>query len=623
MKVINYVHIQNMYAHKDTKLEFTDGKNYIIGPIGSGKTEVLQAIGFAFFGTCALRDKATSYKNIYVELSFNYKGEVFLIKRKINDASLLVLDKASNKFEEIVNSTSIVNQKIIALLGYNYDIFLLSNFCQQKKLSYFSELTPAKRLQYIDKISGIEEARDLLKYLVSKRKTLKDNISLLKDVTIEPKISKDIDLEFDYELHINALNSKLKNVSTLYSEYEYLQSKLVKMTPPVLSLDKKLETFIGISSKQFDIFKQYIMDLKVVENNLQILKNKLRDIPKLNPLYKDYTLQKVNEDILLYQKQLITSVSKDITIVCSVCNTPHTLEKLIDTPVVSTIPLNIKELYKVQEYFLSGYEAIRKELEREQCTLEKEYETLLNNSDYSFINTYSQNQLLLEVDKANKEYSKFQEALSLFNNHIAEQEVYKSEVEKVKIRIDETIKNQGKDTELKDMYIRHNAERSMFLEQMSLYLQAKDKLSKFTIELNLVNSLIKEITSITQHIKNQTIPLINHHSSYFLNLITKGSMNTISITEDYDLIVDGYKISVRSGGQQDLSSLAFRLSLSQSIISGMLPLFIADEIDSSGTDDTSNDIIEALDTISNNGFQIIMVTHKDTSNLQNVNIIKL
>ena len=49
MKVINYVHIQNMYAHKDTKLEFTDGKNYIIGPIGSGKTEVLQAIGFAFF----------------------------------------------------------------------------------------------------------------------------------------------------------------------------------------------------------------------------------------------------------------------------------------------------------------------------------------------------------------------------------------------------------------------------------------------------------------------------------------------------------------------------------------------------------------------------------------------
>ena len=64
MKVINYVHIKGMYAHKDTYLEFTEGKNYIIGPIGTGKTEVLQAIGFAFFGTCALRDKAASYKNI-------------------------------------------------------------------------------------------------------------------------------------------------------------------------------------------------------------------------------------------------------------------------------------------------------------------------------------------------------------------------------------------------------------------------------------------------------------------------------------------------------------------------------------------------------------------------------
>ena len=102
---------------------------------------------------------------------------------------------------------------------------------------------------------------------------------------------------------------------------------------------------------------------------------------------------------------------------------------------------------------------------------------------------------------------------------------------------------------------------------------------------------------------------------------------TISIpitdSQDYDLIVDGYTINVRSGGETDLASLAYRLSLSQSIITGMLNLFIADEIDSSGGENDSNDIIEALDIISDKGFQIIMVTHKDTTNLENVNIIQL
>ena len=115
-----------------------------------------------------------------------------------------MLDKETSQYLEIVNSTSIVNQKIISLLGYNYDIFLLSNFCEQKKLSYFSELKPAKRIQYIDKISGIEEAKELTKHLMVERKRLKDSIALLKDVTKEPILNPNIKLDFDYEKEIDS-----------------------------------------------------------------------------------------------------------------------------------------------------------------------------------------------------------------------------------------------------------------------------------------------------------------------------------------------------------------------------------------------------------------------------------
>ena len=80
MKVINYIHIKNMFVHRDIKIEFTEGKNVIVGGIGKGKTLINESIAFCFFGSVALRGKAPQYKKTEVELSFNYNNEVFLIK---------------------------------------------------------------------------------------------------------------------------------------------------------------------------------------------------------------------------------------------------------------------------------------------------------------------------------------------------------------------------------------------------------------------------------------------------------------------------------------------------------------------------------------------------------------
>lgn len=34
-KVIEYIIVQNSFAHKNTKIEFKEGRNYIIGSYGS------------------------------------------------------------------------------------------------------------------------------------------------------------------------------------------------------------------------------------------------------------------------------------------------------------------------------------------------------------------------------------------------------------------------------------------------------------------------------------------------------------------------------------------------------------------------------------------------------------
>lgn len=624
MKVINSIVIKNMYAHKDTTIVFSEGKNYIVGPIGSGKTEILQAIGFAFFGTTALRDVAAVYKNIHVELDFNYKGESFIIKRKINDASFLMLDKETNEYLEIVNSTSGVNQKIISLFGYNYEIFLLSNFCEQKKLSHFSELSPAKRLQYIDKISGIEEANDLSKYLEGKRKILKSNLKVLKDVNIEPQISNEIDLDFDYLNHIDVLNFRLNNINILYNEYNYLARKISNKPVEPIQIINELEKILLESNEEtIQSFINYFTNYKEIKNYLYILNDKILNIPKLPKKYKNITLEEVEEKIKQHHIKSIYEHSNSISVVCTSCKEEHNLKDLLNTPDCSLQTINIADLHNIHNYLLNGYEAIEEQLRVDEKNTEEELERISKDTPIVVSSLNTLERFNIELTKALNKNQEYQRA---YSQYIQDEETFNLDTQdllKLKEEIDSALSTQGKDIELKDLYIKYNTEKQIYLERLGLYLEAKEKINQFNIELDVIQESLKNIKSISLEIKNQTIPLINYHSSYFLNLITNGKMSSIDITENYDLIVDGFKIGVRSGGEQDLASLAFRLSLSQSIISGMLPLFLADEIDSAGSETDSSDIVNALDTISNAGFQIIMVTHKNTTNVENVNIIQL
>jgi len=176
-------------------------------------------IGFAFFGTVSLRGKANTYPKLFVELQFNHYGNKFLIKRRTGDASISIFDKDEDKFVEVATSTTGVNNKIISLLGYDYNIYLLSNYCQQGKLQYFSDLTPAKRLQFIDKVSGIEDAKELVDWLNTKRKTLKNTLDTLKDMIHQPELSAGIDLEVDYDTLIAELVIDTSSINKLNKQY--------------------------------------------------------------------------------------------------------------------------------------------------------------------------------------------------------------------------------------------------------------------------------------------------------------------------------------------------------------------------------------------------------------------
>lgn len=627
MKVINYIHIKNMFVHRDIKIEFTEGKNVIVGGIGKGKTLINESIAFCFFGSVALRGKAPQYKKTEVELSFNYNNEVFLIKRKINDASLSMFDKDLNNFIEICNSTSIVNQKIIALLGYNYDIYLLSNYCKQNKLAYFSELTPAKRLQYIDKISGIEEGKEYAIYLTRIKKSLRDNLALLKDMIVEPVINSNIDLEFDYESHINVLNNRLNSINDLYSSYNTALNKSVfDLKEPKINIIDWQQPLLTLDNNYKDIVKDWFLELIQKENTITSIEESLRKIPELKNEYKSLTLEEVDFMITMHNRNIVRSVSDELHFNCNHCNNELDFKLIMDQISINnehSIRISIKDLYNIKDYIVNDCKSSKRSLQKQLESLEKDYEEfteeppvpeLIRYKNYdNFMRCYA-NVITLE-----EEYNK---ELELYNQIKLETNLHLQESEKIKNEIEIFLTSQSEIIKLKDSYISYNIERNLYLEKLDIYNKSKEKYETLRSQYLIVNNLLKDLEAISNKIKNETIPLINYFASKYLNLISNGTMATIDITEDYDLIVDGTEIALKSGGQINLSSLAFRLSLSRSVITSSLHLFIGDEIDNSGNKEVSDDIMQALDTI-NDDFQVILVTHKNIEDLTNCNIIQL
>lgn len=621
-QVIDYIIVKNSFAHKDTKVEFKPGRNYIIGNYGSGKSELIEMISFAFFGTCALRGKAPTYKNLYVELQFNYLNQVFLIKRKINDASLNV--KVGKRFKEIANSTTTVNNKIISILGYDYHIYLLSNYCQQGKLQYFSDLTPAKRLQFIDKISGIEDSKELVDWLNSKRKELKVSIDTLRDMLVKPKVSSKVDLDTDYDQLLIDLKEDYSSLKDVYTELDTLRA--TKRPQPIRA--KSLSNSDIVLSKITEDQEKELIDK--LNLHFQLLDNIDKYKERKRFLLKGINRELLSSDIkdpLVVNKalnQVMVNSLDDLVLTCPKCRYEFDTSEVKQTSHMLH-HFSVKDLSTYLEY-------LSDDVQNELITIEsnlkdsvESHERLLQ-GDSSVIDglyDYTPAMLSASIKRAREAYSKWEESELIYEEILKHNSEIDEQIVLIQSKIDALLKEQESNALLRSNYITLKTEKDIYLAQLNLYNEAQDKNRVLNEQHDIIVRMIKEINEITDKIKKETIPLINHHSSNYLNTMTKGVMAKIEITDNYDLIVDGSNINLKSGAQKDLSSLAFRLSLGQSIILGMLPLFIGDEIDASSPVEVANDITEALETMSQSGYQIILITHKDTSNLENCNIINL
>ncbi len=173
---IDRLRMCNFRQHADSVLTFDSGITGIIGPNGSGKTTILEAIAWALYGNAAARgtretirfNRAGPRAQVRVELDFELGGHRYRIERGLTSAELY-LDGAS---VPIANTITGVTELLHRRLGMTRAEFFNTYFTGQKELNVMAAMKPSERAQFLSRVLGYEKLRSALELVRERRKLI-------------------------------------------------------------------------------------------------------------------------------------------------------------------------------------------------------------------------------------------------------------------------------------------------------------------------------------------------------------------------------------------------------------------------------------------------------------------
>ena len=474
------------------------------------------------------------------------------------------------KEKENLNSLKIQYMKKLSLektLGrYNQDI--------KKNLDVKGEFE-----EKIKKFSNLDNKQDLITDELEQLHTLLE-AEKIEDSKIQSMISEKSERKSEYKEELNKIKQlgKKSTCPTCLRPLEDTFSKLLsKYQSDILNLQNKIKT---ISSQKNDISKK----IQSIESKIQSKEKEDNQIKQMNQKHGNYLakIEMINNTLESNEcsKNLI---EKDLKKLFGI---------LYNKKRHSQVTLKFKELEKINNNAIGLIEHVQK-----IPTLKKRLKLINQN-----------------VSKLNTELTNFKKKLKKIGfNEIqyqkAKQETADTEQNYHEQRED-LIKNQQILNQIKDQ-----------INQQALSIKEENKKQKKIDDTHSKIEIRKKLEKLMVDFKSDLIvriqPQLSSRTSELFGQITNGRYHTVELDDDFAIkIYDGGKehpLQRFSGGETDLANLCLRIAISEELSQrsgGSGTQFIAlDEIFGSQDDERKANILRALQELTNQFKQILIITH--------------
>jgi len=186
---LHALRLKNFRQHVNTEIVFESGLTGIIGPNGSGKTTVLEAIAFALYAWGrSTREQmisltASGRQQMSVELEFELGRHKYRVMRTRNNAWLYL----DGEEAPIAESSTGVTERLQRLLGMSRDEFFRTYFTGQKELALMASMAASERARFLSKVLGYEKLRLAQDMIGERRRTLNAEITGLRAGMPDPE----------------------------------------------------------------------------------------------------------------------------------------------------------------------------------------------------------------------------------------------------------------------------------------------------------------------------------------------------------------------------------------------------------------------------------------------------
>ncbi|PLS67799.1 MAG: hypothetical protein CV045_11525 [Cyanobacteria bacterium M5B4] len=336
------IHLQNFRQHKDTHIQFIQGITGILGQNGAGKSTILEAIAWAFYGNKpgVLRGTkdyliwrgAPGKSEVIVDLEFACQNHNYRIQRSQTTSKIT----AQLWQDEVLvaNSSTGVDEKIRQLLCMTHQEFFNSYFTGQKQLQFLGSIEGAtarerfiaKMLGYekIEEIQGKSDKSNTLRYDLKQKEKVKNQLDgyMQKFEGLSDRIAAQ-------KLKIEDTRSRLQNIQRHLLELALIKDELEPQWQQIndrrtnfLQLQTKLQahqsqlpSLVGevknLEQKQADL-QQELDKFKQLEQEVLPYENLQKEYQGLEQNYQSFLRAQQIRDRLITLEQEITATTTEL-----------------------------------------------------------------------------------------------------------------------------------------------------------------------------------------------------------------------------------------------------------------------------------------------------------------------